>query len=110
MASAGPISEAAGYAGGTYEVSRPQAASDWSLVLVVSHPTIEGGPVPSEQGAIWLDSWGGSSYWSITERPTATSLVLTLTGNRQIGQKEAIELIARSDIAPSKLTLNITIT
>ena len=111
VSSEGPISTAAGYNGSAYAVNRPQGDRDWSLTLVVTHPTIEGGPTPDEQGQIWLDHWSPSrSGWALSERHTATSLVLTITGNGQVGQKTTIDMTARSSIAPSRLKLTITVT
>ena len=103
------ISTERGYAGGTYAVDRPGADSDWSLVLVVTNPTVEG--LTTEAiGRVWLDHVTHHTDWAVRDRMTATSVVLTVTGWGHQGDKKVFDLIARNNIAPSRLTLTVTVT
>ena len=103
------ISDVKSYSGGTYSIERPQSAGrTWSKQIVVTNPP-GSSLTHHEMGQVWIDYITDHSQWQIDDTNRSTSVLLTITGNGNLGDVRTFEIIARNDIGPSRLQVTVRV-
>ena len=104
------------YAGGSAPaVTYDWAADDWKVTLVLIHPQHHPTPAAytaADLGASWVYLGDYSGAWTVEENQnahTTTLVVRPYSSSRPSVGQHTIVLTARNAIAPSKLTLVVTV-